>query len=195
MGLPQWLSGKESACSERDLGSIPGLGRSPGEGHGFIGAQQATVHWVTRRWTRMKRLCMHACTPWSNDSAGNSEQSLSALSPYSSAWMTGFCHPHYLSAQSSCWVQPTEDSSRLVVLFRNLQILEQWLLFSCSVMSNSATPWTVACQAPLSMGFFRQEYWGGLPFPSPEESSQPGLLHWQVDSLLLNHQGSPKMEF
>ena len=29
------------------------------------------------------------------------------------------------------------------------------------------TPWTVACQAPLSMGFFRQEYWSGLPFPSP----------------------------
>ena len=29
------------------------------------------------------------------------------------------------------------------------------------------TPWTVAHQAPLSMGFFRQEYWNGLPFPSP----------------------------
>ena len=32
-----------------------------------------------------------------------------------------------------------------------------------------AIPWTVACQAPLSMGFFRQEYWSGLPFPSPED--------------------------
>ena len=31
-----------------------------------------------------------------------------------------------------------------------------------------ATPWTIACQAPLSMGFSRQEYWSGLPFPSPE---------------------------
>ena len=30
-----------------------------------------------------------------------------------------------------------------------------------------ATPWTVAFQAPLSMGFFRQQYWSGLPFPSP----------------------------
>ena len=29
------------------------------------------------------------------------------------------------------------------------------------------TPWTVACQAPLSLGFSRQEYWSGLPFPSP----------------------------
>ena len=38
---------------------------------------------------------------------------------------------------------------------------------SCSVMSDSATPWTVACQAPLSMGFSRQEYWSGLLFPPP----------------------------
>ena len=40
----------------------------------------------------------------------------------------------------------------------------------CSVLSRVhlfATPWTVACQAPLSMGFFRQEYWSGLPFPPP----------------------------
>ena len=36
-----------------------------------------------------------------------------------------------------------------------------------------ATPWTVAHQAPPSMGFSRQEYWSGLPFPSPGESSKP----------------------
>ena len=42
-----------------------------------------------------------------------------------------------------------------------------------SVVSDSfATPWTVACQAPLSMRFPRQECWSGLPFPSPGESSQ-----------------------
>ena len=33
-----------------------------------------------------------------------------------------------------------------------------------------AIPWTVACQAPLSMGFSRQEYWSGLPFPFPRET-------------------------
>ena len=38
-----------------------------------------------------------------------------------------------------------------------------------------ATPWTVAYQAPLSMGFFRQEYWCGLPFPSPGDLSNPGI--------------------
>ena len=38
-----------------------------------------------------------------------------------------------------------------------------------------ATPWTVARQAPLSMGFSRQEYWGGLPFPSPGDLPDPGV--------------------
>ena len=37
------------------------------------------------------------------------------------------------------------------------------------------TPWTVACQAPLSMGFSRQEYWSGLSFPSPGDLPDPGI--------------------
>ena len=39
----------------------------------------------------------------------------------------------------------------------------------------SATPWTVAYQAPPSMGFSRQEYWSGLPFPSPADLPNPGI--------------------
>ena len=46
-----------------------------------------------------------------------------------------------------------------------------------------ATLWTVPCKASLSMGFSRQEYWSGLPFPSPEDLShpgiEPGLLHYR----------------
>ena len=38
-----------------------------------------------------------------------------------------------------------------------------------------ATPWTVACQASLSMGFSRQEYWNGSPFPSPGDLHDPGI--------------------
>ena len=38
-----------------------------------------------------------------------------------------------------------------------------------------ATPWTVAYQASLSMGFSRQEYWSGLPFPSPGDLPDPGI--------------------
>ena len=36
-------------------------------------------------------------------------------------------------------------------------------------------PWTVACQDPLSMGFSRQEYWSGLPFPSPGDVPDRGI--------------------
>ena len=45
---------------------------------------------------------------------------------------------------------------------------------SCSVVSDSVTPWTVAHQAPLSMEFSRQEYWSGLLFPSPGDLPNPG---------------------
>ena len=46
---------------------------------------------------------------------------------------------------------------------------------TCSVMSNSfMTPWTVAYQVPLSMGFSKQEYWSGLPFPPPGDLPDPG---------------------
>ena len=51
-----------------------------------------------------------------------------------------------------------------------------------------ATPWTVVCQAPLSVGFSRQEYWSGLLFPSPGDLPDPGIETGspalQADSLL-----------
>ena len=50
-----------------------------------------------------------------------------------------------------------------------------------------ATSWTVAYQAPLSMGFSRQEYWSGFPFPSPGDLPDPGIKLWspalQADDL------------
>ena len=50
------------------------------------------------------------------------------------------------------------------------------LSFSRSVVFDSfATPWTVACQAPLSVGFPRKEYWSGLPFPSPGDFPNPAI--------------------
>ena len=53
------------------------------------------------------------------------------------------------------------------------------------------TPWTVARQAPLSMGFPRQEYWSGLPFTSPGDLPNQGM---EPPSLLLSHWGSPEYE-
>ena len=56
-------------------------------------------------------------------------------------------------------------------------------MLNCSVMSNSVTPCTVAHQAPLSMGFPKQEYWNGLPFPPPEDLPNTGLEPGSLGSL------------
>ena len=54
-----------------------------------------------------------------------------------------------------------------------------WLMCCACLVAQScptlAAPWTVALQAPLSMGFFRQENWSGLPFPSPGDLPDPGI--------------------
>ena len=66
-------------------------------------------------------------------------------------------------------------------------------------LSLFATPWTVANQAPPSIEFSRQEYWSGLPCPSPGDLPDPGieprvlhLLHWQAGSLPLAPPGKHK---
>ena len=64
--------------------------------------------------------------------------------------------------------------------------------FSCVCLF--ATLWTAACQAPLSMGFSRQEYWRWLPCPPPGDHPDPGIEPaspaLQADSLPVSHQGS-----
>ena len=75
-----------------------------------------------------------------------------------------------------------------------LSLLDIFFLYStmcCAVLSHlvmsDSTSWTVARRAPLSMGFSRQEYWNGLPFPSPGYLPDPGIKTsspaLQVDSL------------
>ena len=63
-------------------------------------------------------------------------------------------------------------------------------------MSDSATPWAVDCQAPLSMEFSWQRYWSGLSFPSPGDLPDPGIepgsLTLQADSLLFEPPGKPQ---
>ena len=59
--------------------------------------------------------------------------------------------------------------------------------------------WPVAPQTPLSMGFFRQEYWSGLPFLSAGDLPDPGIERWspalQADCLLTKLQGKPKKTY
>ena len=60
-----------------------------------------------------------------------------------------------------------------------------------------ATPWTVAYEAPLSMEFSRQEYWSGLPFPSPGDlpgsGIEPGPVTLQADTLPSEPPGSHEL--
>ena len=70
------------------------------------------------------------------------------------------------------------------------------LLQSCLTL---VTLWTVACQAPLSLGFSRQEYWSGLPCPPAGDLPDPGIKpaspmspkQWQVGSLPVGPPGKP----
>ena len=66
---------------------------------------------------------------------------------------------------------------------------------SLSCVRLFATPWTVTYQAPQSMGFSRQEYWSGLPFPSPGDLPNPGIepgsLALQTDALPSEPQNLP----
>ena len=77
-------------------------------------------------------------------------------------------------------------------IFMSVAIVVQWL----SHVWLFGTPWIVAHQAPLSMGFLGQEYWSALPFPSPGDLPNPGLNlrppSWWAGSLPLSHQGSPE---
>ena len=67
---------------------------------------------------------------------------------------------------------------------------------NCSVVSNSLHPWTVACQAPLSMELFRKEYWRGLPSFLQgiflTQGLNPGLPHCRQILYQLSHQRSPR---
>ena len=80
---------------------------------------------------------------------------------------------------------------QLSVQFSSVQSLSRVRLF--------VTPWTAARQVPLSMGFFRQEYWSGLPFPSPEDLPNPGIElgspAFKADCLPCELQGSPNLTF
>ena len=79
----------------------------------------------------------------------------------------------------------------LLIIFFILLLFTQ----SCPTLCNSMDKGlTGSWQAPLSMGFSRQEYWSGLPFPSPRDLPNPGIEPaspaWQADCLPLSHQGS-----
>ena len=110
------------------------------------------------------------------------------LLPCSASWVS-FLRPmanleKYQNSKCEVWFQVhvhhfgtiiTSKSVIQTIISKGFCVLVIWVL-SCSVVSDSLwPPWTVACQASLSMGFSRQEYWSGLPFPSLGDLPHPGI--------------------
>ena len=98
-----------------------------------------------------------------NDMSCSSTPGLPCMAPWRQATQQGPLNRQptlaRCSAQLSTFLSQPRDGGGLVAK-------------SCPTL---ATPWTVTCQAPLSMGFPRQEYWCGLPFPSPGDLLNPGI--------------------
>ena len=100
-----------------------------------------------------------------------------------------------LYLRTHCITQ-SDSSKSLMVLALTSMICVCAQSLSCVWLF--AAPQTVACQAPLPMGFSRQECWGEVPFPTPGDLTNSGsnpcllhLLHWQADSLPLMTTGKP----
>ena len=98
---------------------------------------------------------------------------------------------------------PNLDCILFVCFSSSLQNFVKLTMYSCmlSCVQLFATPRTIACQAPLSMGFPRQEYWSGLPFPPLRYLSNPGieswvgLLHCRQVLYHLSHKGNSQTYF
>ena len=84
--------------------------------------------------------------------------------------LTEFCQENALVIANIFFQQIRDDSTQRYHQISSVQLLSSVRLF--------ATPWTIAYQTPLSMGFSRQQYWSGLPFPSAGDlPDQIGRAH------------------
>ena len=100
--------------------------------------------------------------------------------------VSGVCCPAHAASSGGC-------------AFLHFTVLYACVLsYDFSYARLCATLWAVACQAPLSMGFCRQEYWSRLSCPPPRDLPDPGfeptplcILHWQAGSLPLAPAGKP----
>ena len=146
---------KKSACGAGDLGWIPGWGKSLEEMNGYplqyscLGnPMDRGVWWVT----------VHGFARVRHTATARSLQSCPTLCDPIDGSPPGSPVPGILQARTLEWVAISfSNAGKWKVKVMSLSRV--WLL---------ATPWTTAYQAPPSMGFSRQEYWSGVPLPSPE---------------------------
>ena len=158
----------------------PWVERPPGGGNGNAlqyscrenpvdrGAWQVTVHGVVKSWTQLRWLTTH--THWRQHSEKTVNNDLKSLThPLAQLQISRLSSlvsepPHILPIDCHNHryydLEPKEPNLYL------LEVSHAWLFI---------TPWTIARQAPLSMGVFRQEYWSGLPCPPPGDLPDPGI--------------------
>ena len=118
--------------------------------------------------------------------------------PNPSAWCTSSHGWGTQETQSACSPVSFQGPMNMFHLYFFLRPSLIAFKFCCCLVTQSfptlGTPWTVAHQAPLFLGFSRQEYWSELPFPSPRDLADSGIKALspvlQVDPLPLSHLGS-----
>ena len=155
-GFPCGSAGKESTCNAGDLDSILGLGISPGERKGYplqYSGLENSVNSIVHGITESDMVAAAAAA-----AAAKSLQSCPTLCDPTDGSPPGSAIPGILQAR----VLDTGVGCHFLLQFMKVKS-ESEVAQSCPTL---ATPWTVAYQAPPSMGLSRQEYWSGLPFPS-----------------------------
>ena len=168
MGCPNSSDGKASTCNAGDRDSVPLLGRFPGEGNDDPlqysclensidrGVWRAIVCGITKSLTwRMTHTHIHNMS-----AAAKLHQLCPILYDPIDGSPLGSTVPGILQTRTLEWVATSFNAWKWKVKVKSL-----------SHVRLCATPWTAAPQAPLSMGFSRQEYWSGLPLPSPHNMS------------------------
>ena len=172
----RWLSGKESACQCRRHGFDSWSGRSPGGGNG----------------NPLQDSCLE--NPMDR---GAWQAPLSLGFPTQEAWSgLPFPPPRDLPNPGIEFTSPAQAGRFFIAEPLDKRIFAMKVkVKSFSHVWLFATPWTVSHQAPLSMGFSRQEYWSGLPFLSPGDLPDPGMEPmspaFQADPLTSELPGKP----
>ena len=125
---------------------------------------------LSRRWR-----CDCGCQLWGNSFKSREEKTSESRRGHMSGLVP-------FAEGTSCILNGEEEIHAARACMRVSVLSPVWLV---------ETPWSIACLAPLSVVFYGQEYWSGLPFPSPVIFPTLGLnlcllcfLHWQVDSLI-----------